>query len=394
MKIFIAIAKSFLVLGLAVLFLPSSTFAQHYVQKNLVSDTASINTPNVATIIDPSLVNAWGLTRSTSSPWWVADNGAGVSTLYSVSGSTPTKVALTVTIPPPPPPGSTSAPTGVVFNGNGTEFLLAPNTPARFIFATEDGSIAGWNSGATAVIKVSRGDKAVYKGITLAEFNGKRYLYVTNFRSGKVEVYDTTFTRVHFGDDAFEADFDGDHHDHDGDDDNDHDGDHDRDHFRGFAPFGIQAVGENIFVTYAKQDDQKHDDVAGAGLGFVAIFSTSGRLRGHLQHGPWLNSPWGITLAPADFGEFSHEVLIGNFGSGQISAFNPVTGRFIGLMKNHDDSILAIDGLWALAFGNGAGAGPYNTLFFTAGPNGESNGLFGTLLPDPATTELGEGDEP
>ena len=400
MKPFTTAVKFLFALGLAVLMLPSSAFAQHYVQKNLVADSGSINQPNVPVIIDPSLVNAWGLTRSATSPWWVADNGAGVSTLYSISGSTPTKVPITVTIPPPPPPGSTSAPTGVVFNGTATDFLLAPATPARFIFATEDGTIAGWNAGSTAVIKVDRGDKAIYKGITIAEWNGKHYLYVTNFHSGKVEVYDSTFTRVHLGEDAFDVDGidSGDHHDHDGDRDHDHDGDHDRDHdhfqFRGFAPFGIQAVGENIYVTYAKQDAEKHDDVAGAGLGFVAIFSPSGRLRGTLQHGPWMNSPWGIALAPGEFGEFSHEVLIGNFGSGQIAAFNPVTGHFIGLMKAHDGTTLAIDGLWALGFGNGAGAGPYNTLFFTAGPNGESDGLFGTLLPDPATNELGEVDEP
>ena len=148
MKSVTAVAKSLIVLGLAVLMLPSVTFAQHYVQKNLVADSGSINQPNVPVIIDPSLVNAWGLARSVTSPWWVSDNGAGVATLYSISGSTPTKVALTVTIPPPPPPGASSAPTGVVFNGTATDFLLAPNTPARFIFATEDGNIAGWNSGA------------------------------------------------------------------------------------------------------------------------------------------------------------------------------------------------------------------------------------------------------
>jgi uncharacterized protein (TIGR03118 family) len=143
-------------------------------------------------------------------------------------------------------------------------------------------------------------------------------------------------------------------------------------------------------VTYAKQNAARHDDVAGEGFGFVDIFSTTGKLEGRLEHGPWLNSPWGVVWAPRDFGEFSNRVLVGNFGSGQIAAFNGFTGKFIGLMQNPNGTTVAIDGLWALAFGNSANAGPYNALFFTAGPNEEANGLFGALT---AVGSEQDGDE-
>jgi uncharacterized protein (TIGR03118 family) len=169
--------------------------------------------------------------------------------------------------------------------------------------------------------------------------------------------------------------------------------DEDRSERTNFAPFNVQAIGTNLYVSYAKQDSKKTDEQDGAGLGFVDVFSPDGHRRAHLQHGPWFNAPWGMTLAPGEFGEFSHSLLVGMFGSGQIAAFNPVNGRFIGLMKKADNSILSIDGLWALGFGAGnANSGPYNTLFFTAGPNHELDGDFGTLVP--VTGELNEIDEP
>jgi len=228
-----------------------------------------------------------------------------------------------------------------------------------------------------AALEVDNSDKgsangAVYKGATSGEINGQRFLYVTNFRSGKVEVYDTNFTRVHLGEDAFDPDGDGDHgHDERG-------GDRIP---RGFAPFNIQNIGGVLFVTYAKQNGARHDDVAGDGNGFVEIFSTSGKHIGHLQHGSWLNSPWGVVWTTRDFGEFSNAILVGNFGSGRIAAFNGFTYKFMGFVRNPDDSILTIDGLWSLTFGNDATAGPANTLFFTAGINGEQDGLFGTITP-------------
>jgi uncharacterized protein (TIGR03118 family) len=160
---------------------------------------------------------------------------------------------------------------------------------------------------------------------------------------------------------------------------------------KGFAPFNVQAIGQNLYVTFAKQDEKKEDDVPGAGLGFVDVFSPDGKRLASLQHGPWFNAPWGVTLAPGEFGEFSHELLVRNFGSGEIAAFNPVTGKFLGRVKNPDDSILVIDGLWALWFGNSGLGGPYNSLFFTAGIQDEEHGLFGTLTTVPSEQH---GDEP
>src|SRR5467141_3531542 len=229
--------------------LPSVTQAQHYKQTNLVSNIAG----RMAPTIDPNLKNPWGLTRSSTtparpgSPWWVGNNNSGTSTLYDGNGNI---IPLVVTVPAPKgsPAGTQSAPTGVVFNGSPTDFLLAPGKSAHFIFATEDGTISGWNSGQNAVLVVDNSDNgsangAVYKGATSGEINGNKFLYVTNFRSAKVEVYDTTFKRVHLDEDAFEAEGVP----------------------RGFAPFNVQNIGGTLFVTYAKQDAPRHDPVGGTG---------------------------------------------------------------------------------------------------------------------------------
>jgi uncharacterized protein (TIGR03118 family) len=397
----------FAVAALVALSIPSITFAQHYTQTNLVTDAATTAT---ALTIDPNLKNPWGLTRSNSSPWWVSDNGSGLSTLYNGAGATQ---ALVVKIPGPngSPANFVSSPTGVVFNGDAGTFELTPGTAttaAKFIFVTEDGTISAWAGGAAATLEVdnsanpSAAEGAVYKGATIAEYKGNIYLYVTNFRSGHVEVYDSTFKRVHFFND------DDDHHRWDGDRIRDRFGDRfdDEDIPRGYAPFNIQNIGGSLFVTYAKQDAAKHDDVAGPGHGFVDIYTPGGRLESHLQPGPWLNSPWGAVWAPRDFGKFSNRVLIGNFGSGKIDVFDGFDGRFIGYMEDANSNPIVIDGLWALVFGNSAigcpsvpptappadvpasgplpkcgSSGPYNSLYFTAGPNGEMNGLFGTLTP-------------
>ncbi len=367
--------KELTVLGAALALLPAGSYAQHYTQTNLVSDIMG-----AAPTRDVSLVNAWGLSRSATSPWWVANNGSGTSTLYTGTGSIiPINGNGIVNIPPPrkAPAGTIATPTGTVFNGSSDFVLPAPNgKPAVFLFATEDGTISGWNGGPSAFLAVDNsefelgsGRGAVYKGLTSANVNGQRFLYVTNFHSGRVEVYDTKFVRVHLDNDAFSADTNDEHGD----------GDH-GDHIpRGFAPFNIQNIGDVLFVTYAKQDAARHDDVAGDGNGFVEIFTPTGKHIGHLQHGNWLNSPWGVVWTPRDFGHFSNTILVGNFGSGWIAAFNGFTYKFIGFVKNPDDSILTIDGLWSLAFGNGAAAGPSTTLYFSAGPQDESHGLFGSL---------------
>src|SRR6267154_331105 len=383
-------AKLTSVFALAVL-VPNLAKAQHYTQTNLVSDTSSIK----AAVTDPNLKNPWGLTRSPGgSPWWVGNNNSGTSTLYDGAGTPqnffpdphPDSNSNGINSPfnnfvmvPPPgfAPGTASTPTGVVFNGSPADFQVAPGKQAMFIFATEDGTISGWNAGVNvtnAVPKVDNSDKgsahsAVYKGMTSGEIDGRKFLYVTNFRDGRVEVYDTNFHRVHLGEDAFDDDSIP----------------------RDFAPFNIQNIGGSLFVTYAKQDGPRHDPVGGDGFGFVDIFSTTGKFQGRLEHGEWFNAPSGVVWTPRDFGEFSNTILVGNFRSGWISAFNGFTKRFIGFVQTPDNKLVTIGGLWSLTFGNNGSAGSSDTLFFTAGGADELHGLFGTLTPVPA--ELAEGDE-
>jgi uncharacterized protein (TIGR03118 family) len=381
MKLVVRSLKVFVLPILVLLCRPVCTPAQHYQQTNLVSDIMGM-----APLTDPNLKNPWGLTRSSGSPWWVSNNNSGTSTLYTGAGAAvPINGTGFVTIPPPGfAPGTQATPTGVVFNGSATDFLLKTGKSAHFIFVTEDGTISAWATGPTAELEVDNSDNgsshgAVYKGATSGEINGKKFLYVTNFRAGRVEVYDTTFKPVHLGEDAFDADGDCDHEGHGRRDDH---GDCDDERIPdGFAPFNIQNIGGSLFVTYAKQDGAKHDDVAGAGLGFVEIYTPRGRHIGHLQHGNWFNSPWGVVWTTRDFGEFSNSILVGNFGSGWIAAFNGFTYKFEGFLKKPDNSLLTIDGLWSLTFGNDATAGPANTLFFSAGINGEADGLFGTITP-------------
>jgi uncharacterized protein (TIGR03118 family) len=356
--------KSFLCLSVALLVLPALTFAQHYQQTNLVSDIAGM-----APVHDPNLKNPWGLTRSAGGPWWVANNNSGTSTLYDGTGQIIPINGNGVVIVPPPgfEPGAISAPTGIVFNGSATDFLLKTGKFAHFMFATEDGTISAWAGGVNAELEVDNSDKgsaqgAVYKGATSGESNGHKFLYVTNFRSGKVEVYDTTFKHVHFGEDAFNP----------GEEEGIP---------AGFAPFNIQNIGGSLFVTYAKQDSLKHDPVGGDGLGYVEIFTPEGKNIGHLEHGDWLNAPWGVVWTTRDFGEFSNAILVGNFRSGWIAAYNGFTHKFLGFLRNPDNSLTFIDGLWSLTFGNDGSAGPANTLFFTAGINNEFDGLFGTITP-------------
>jgi uncharacterized protein (TIGR03118 family) len=382
MKSVVTFLKSSVVLGFALFLLPSLTLAQHYTQTNLVSNTG------IAPLNDSNLQNAWGLVSSpTGSPWWVSNNAGGTSTLYSIDATgaahivpinpAPNEFVKIPNAPSQPPPGS---PTGVMFNGSPTDFLLAPKAPAIFIFVTEDGTVQGWNPGvnpASAVIVVDHSqvpdaaNGAVYKGATIAEIDGRRFILAANFRSGRIDVFDSTFRQVRLDEDAFD----------------------DERIPRDFAPFNVQGVGPNIYVTYAKQDAARHDPVkpGDPGDGFVDVFSSHGRLLQQLEHGEWFNAPWGVVWATPNFGEFGNTILIGNFRGSNISAFNPVTGRFLGNMMNPNGTTLAIDGLWALRFGNDGNAGPATTLFFTAGPNDELNGLLGTLTP--IASEKAEADE-
>jgi len=339
-------------LAIALLSLPA--LAQTYTATILTSDIA-----NISTNTDPNLGNPWGLVASPSGPWWVSDNNTGLSTLYNGSG---VPQSLVVTIPSWTGSG-TGSPSGIAFNGT-NDFQLTPGNPAVFLFVSEDGTLQGWNhtvNPTESVIEVNNFGTAVYKGLALASAGGANYLYATNFFAGTVEVYDTNFALHSFGSNAFV----------------------DSTIPSSFAPFNIQLIGGNLIVTFAKQDAAKHDDQAGPGNGYVDIFDTQGNLIRRLPHIIQMNSPWAIVQAPAGFGAFSNDLLIGNFGSGSIMAFDPNSGKFIGLVLDESKLPMRIDKLWALEFGNGGSAGPTTTLFYTAGTFDETYGEFGTILPTP-----------
>lgn len=321
---------------------------------NVTYLTSDINA--VGAFHDANLVNPWGMSISPSGPWWISDNGTGLSTLYTGTGA-PQGLVVTV----PSASGGSGTPTGTVFNGT-TDFKINGQV-AAFLFCTEDGTISGWYSGTTAFIAVNNSTSgAVYKGMAEASAAGANYLYVANFHAGSVEVYDKTFAAHSFGSNAFV----------------------DSSLPSGYAPFNVQLIpGNKLVVTYAKQDAAKHDDVPGPGNGFVDVYDTQGNLQLRLAHVVYLNSPWGVVLAPSTFSGFGNDLLIGNFGSGGITAYNATTGAWAGNMFAVSDLPLQIDGLWGLTFGNGASGGPTNTLFFTAGSFGEKHGIFGSITPHP-----------
>jgi len=336
-----------------------------YRQTNLVSDL-----PKIAKFQDPNLVNPWGLSHGPATPWWVSDNGKGVSTLYKGDGTPfPVGSPLVVTIPPPSG-GTSSAPTGNVFNGT-SDFVVTKNNvsgPSLFIFATEDGTISGWNLTVDKTNAIREVDNsasgAVYKGLALGHNASGNFLYATNFHAGTIDVFDAHFASAKLAgsftdpnlppcNDPTKA---------------------------CFAPFGIQNINGKLYVTYALQKlPDKHDDQAGPGNGFVDVFDTNGHLLQRLISRGQLNSPWGLALAPTGFGRFGKDLLVGNFGDGHINAYEPGTGAFRGQLKDQRGNPITINGLWALGFGNGALAGPTDTLFFTAGINDEADGLFGSI---------------
>ena len=346
---------------------PGALVAQQYQQNNLVSNTQAEG----ANPADPQLKNPWGIARGTGGPWWVSDNMSGVATIYDGLGA---KQGLVVTIPSASKttPGS---PTGIVFN-NSSDFEVTAGNPANFIFASFDGTISAWNFNVNrndAITKVPGSADSILTGATIAQIGDKRYLYVADIKKGEITVYDTTFKAVELNGKVFSE-----HAFHE-------------DHVpKGFTPFNVQNIGNNLYVTYAKQNKTKSFVTFGAGLGYVDVFSPDGRFLMQLQHNDSLNAPWGVTLAPSDFGSFSHRVIVGEFGSGWISAFDAVTGQFIDNFKDPNNNIISIGGpgaLWSLAFGDGEpNSDPpsgVNSLFFTAGPlvNGVFDGLFGTLTP-------------
>jgi uncharacterized protein (TIGR03118 family) len=365
-RLFVAAATGFLVLA------AGSTFAEDadrtaYIRTDLVSNTQTLVQPP-----DHDLQNAWGVASAPGGPLWVSDNNDGLSTLYDGNGA---KVNLTVTIPLPAgraaPPAAT--PTGMVWNPT-TAFTITVGTtsaPATFIFDTEDGTISAWNptvdpivSGkSTATLIVDNSTKgAVYKGLAFGTNKHGNFLFATNFAAGTVEVFDQTFKPA-----TLDGSFS------------------DPDIPAGFAPFGITNIDNNLFVTYAKQNPQKNDIVAGPGLGFVDVFTTDGVLIKRFASRGTLNAPWGVARATQNFGEFSGDILIGNFGNqgtfaGWISAFSGGNDNdFRGPLRDAKGKPVAIDGLWAIIFGTFRNADA-DTLYFTAGPNQQQNGLFGKIV--------------
>jgi uncharacterized protein (TIGR03118 family) len=373
-------------------------FGQHYTQVNLVSN-ASGNAP----FTDADLVNAWGIGRSAGGFWWVSDNATGVATLYDGTGA---KNPLTVTIPINPNNKAIphAAPTGTIPNGSPTDFLLSNGKPALFLISTLGGTIAAWNQtialapgavppSTTAVSVITTTDGSSYTGLTTAYIDGSRYLYAANFTKGRVDVFNNAFSPVNlpspktvnpedepcppFVDKTLPANY---------------------------VPFNVQAIGNNIVVTYALLPPGQPFQSAGPGLGYVDIYTSSGRLIQRLEHGDWFNAPWGVALAPTDFGLYSHDLLVGQFGlsggtsqsGGYIAAFDITTGKFDGFVEDASGNPVSIDGLWGISFGNStsnldpAGA-PAAELYFAAGPNGISGGIFGYLKP--VATDLIKGSD-
>ena len=382
--------------------------AQQYKQTNTVA-----NTTGVAANTDSSLINPWGQARSSSGPWWISDAGTGLSTLYNGVG---VKQGLVVTIPKADPASASphGLPSGIIANGSLTDFLLATGKPADFVFSTLDGSLAAWNPsvglapGAAApsthaVTTYVAPKNSAYTGLTSALIEGERFLYAANFGLGRIDVFDNGFNLVSakqlanrqvsasqgdgvedvplaqsgpFKDDRLP---------------------------NNYVPFNVQTIGNDLVVTYALHpagSGPKETD--GPGLGYVDIYSTTGKLLRRLEHGIWLNAPWGVALAPLDFGGYSHDLLIGQFGgagnsesAGTIAAYDLATGKFDGLLQNASGAPLVIQGLWSLSPGNVAPnnldstAAPSGEIYFTAGPNGEANGLYGYLSAVPTTLVQG-----
>jgi uncharacterized protein (TIGR03118 family) len=321
-----------------------------YAVMPLVSDLQGA-APN----FDPNLVNGWGLARSATSPWWVADNGTNKSSLYTGSG---TVQSLAPTVE--------GGPTGVVFAGIAGSFLVgttvSPTTlaPAAFIFASEDGKIRAWRGGSTAaLVTADLNDGAIYKGLAIAQAPAGPRLYAADFHNARVDVFDGAWNDVtpagSFADPELP---------------------------QGYAPFGVQTIGGRVFVTYAKQDEDAEDELAGQGRGFVDAYDLAGNLVGRLEGHGQLDAPWGLALAPASFGQFKGDLLVGNFGDGRINAYaetEPGVFEHRGTLRDPTGDKIAIDGLWALEFGNTGNNGTPDELFFTAGPDDESHGLFGKI---------------
>jgi uncharacterized protein (TIGR03118 family) len=344
------------------------TAATAFSLTKLVADQGAGTAAN----IDAHLVNPWGLVIPTGLPAWVANNGTQTSTLYDGNGKAQPHAAPLVVTFSPSGAGADFDPTGVVFNGVATDFSVTQGTvsgSAKFIFDGEGGMIAGWSPGVNpthAINMYTDAGGAVYKGLAIAQNGGHAFLYATDFHNSKVDVFDNSFakqatsaTAFTFKDPSIPA---------------------------GYAPFGIQAINNGtggatqIYVTYAQQQaPDNHDNADGVGLGYVDIYDTNGKFIKQLVAKGALNAPWGLALAPADFGTLSNALLVGNFGDGLINGYDAATGNFIGTVKDASGAAIATPGLWGIAFGNDADNQPHNTLFFAAGTNNEADGSYGRI---------------
>jgi uncharacterized protein (TIGR03118 family) len=331
-----------------------------FVQTNLISDGSFSSQ-----VVDSNLVNPWGVSFSPTSPFWISENATGLASVDKVdsSGNVTLNVIPAVTIPTPDGTGI-AAPTGQVFNSFSTSnpdaFVLSDGKAANFLFATEDGTIAGWNAGAgtqalLAVDNSTAGPNggAVYKGLAIGNSDNGPTLYAANFRDATVDMFDQNFNKTGSFTDANIP--------------------------NGFAPFNVEVIDDKLFVTYAKQDDLKHDDVAGKGNGYIDEFDLKGNLITRVASQGKLDSPWGMAIAPGSFGKIAGDLLVGNFGDGHINVIDPNTDKFLGQLKSSDGGPVTIQDLWALTPGNGGSAGSTDKIYFTSGGQGEAQGLFGSL---------------
>ncbi len=344
-------------LAAAALLAGAGTANAQYARRNLVS-----NVPGVGSFTDPNLRNAWGVAFNPAGVVWVSAEATGKSTLYNGQGQ---PNPLVVDVPGPGgPPTPVGEPTGIVFSGS-SDFVVTNGVasgPARFIFATEQGTIAGWAPAVPppppstrAFTAVDRSaDGASYKGLGIASTGAGNRLYAADFHNGRVDTFDGAFNLLAgaFVDPALPA---------------------------GYAPFNVSAIGGSVYVTYGLQDASGEEEVIGAGNGIVNVFNTDGSFQQRLVTGGALNAPWGMAIAPNDFGIFSNALLVGNFGDGRINAFDSATGALLGTLEDANGDEIVVDGLWGFAFGNNVQFQPRNTLFFAAGPNGELDGLYGRI---------------
>jgi uncharacterized protein (TIGR03118 family) len=331
---------------------------QFYTNKRLVSNGAF-----PANFTDPHLKNAWGVAFNPQGFVWVADADGNVSTLYDGTGQpSPQPTPLVVAVPgPDDSPGN---PTGIVFSG-GADFVVTKggvSGPARFIFATEQGNLAGWapNVDATHAVFVPKDptdtEEASYKGLALSGNGTTHLLYAANFLQARVDVFDGAFKRVSVPGGFRDPRLPG-----------------------NYAPFGIQAINGDIYVTFAKQEEGGDEEAHGQGLGFVDVFDVDGRLLRRVASRGVLNAPWGLALAPTSFGEFGGALLVGNFGDGTINAYGPLTGTWLGSLRDRDGKRIRIDGLWGIQFGNGILSQKTNQLYYASGPNDEEDGVYGVI---------------